>query len=199
MADPAKALASQVANLQTRAGKSLEELTVIVRASGLTKHGEIVTMLKSTLGMGHGDAATLVHVIQQTAAAPASLAGAEAASPRDAMPTDAVLDGLYAGPKAALRPIHDALIAAMRRLGDFEEAPKKAYVSYRRAKQFCTVGPATNTRVEIGLNMKGVPAGARLEALPAGQMCQYRVRLTNVAQVDDELLGWIALAYAAAG
>jgi hypothetical protein len=189
MADPEKALATQLANMQTRTGKSLDELSTIVRTCGLTKHGEIVQMLKSTLGMGHGDATTLVQVVKQAAAAsePAAVSG------------DAVLDGLYTGAKAALRPIHDALLTAMRAVGPFEEAPKKSYISYRRAKQFCMVGPATNTRVEVNLNMKGVPATDRLEALPAGQMCQYKVRVTDVTQVDDELLGWIRHAYNAAG
>jgi predicted transport protein len=86
----------------------------------------------------------------------------------------------------------------MRTFGEFEEAPKKAYISYRRRKQFATIGPATNSRVEVGLNVKGLTGPARLEALPAGQMCNYKVRVTDPAQVDDELLGWIAAAYEAA-
>jgi hypothetical protein len=61
------------------------------------------------------------------------------------------------------------------------------------------VGPATNTRVEVGLNMKGVPGTDRLEALPAGQMCQHKVRVTAPAQVDAELVAWIRQAYDAAG
>lgn len=95
--------------------------------------------------------------------------------------------------------MHDAVLAALRTLGPFDEAPKKSYVSYRRARQFCMVGPATNTRVEVGLNMKGAPATDRLEALPAGQMCQYKVRLTDPSQVDAELTQWLRTAYDAAG
>ena len=41
MSDPQKALATQLANIQARTGRSLDELTALVRDSGLTKHGEI--------------------------------------------------------------------------------------------------------------------------------------------------------------
>jgi uncharacterized protein DUF5655 len=85
-----------------------------------------------------------------------------------------VLAGLYSGPKAALRPIHDRVIAAIREFGPFEDAPKKAYISLRRNRQFATLGPATNTRVELGLNMKGVAGTDRLQELPGGQMCNCR-------------------------
>jgi hypothetical protein len=63
MADPAKALATQLANIEKRSGKSLKELTAIITTSGLTKHGEIRDMLKQKLKLGHGDANTLVHVV----------------------------------------------------------------------------------------------------------------------------------------
>jgi predicted transport protein len=184
MADPEKALATQLSNIEKRTGKSLEELTKIVSESGLSKHGQLVAMLKSDLGMGHGDANTLVHTVRESAG--------EAAAPSG-------LDGLYVGPKAALRPIHDKLLEEINKLGDCDEAPKKAYVSYRRMKQFATVGPATKTLVEVGLNMKGVKATDRLEELPAGRMCNYRIRLSEAGEVDAELISWIRTAYDAAG
>lgn len=190
MADLDKAIATQLGNIEKRSGKSLAELTRIVTDSGLTRHGELVAMLKTTLGMGHGDANTLVHTVRKT--------GGQGGAATEGPSEDQVLDGLYTGPKAALRPIHDALLAEMRALGEFEEAPKKTYVSYRRSKQFAMIGPATNTRVEVGLNMKGVPATDRLQALPAGQMCNYKVRLSDAGEVDAELLDWIRTAYAAA-
>ena len=189
MPDMDKALATQLANIEKRTGKTLGELAAIIKGSGLAKHGELVAMLKSQHGMGHGDANTLVHTVLKSdgGSAAQGLSGGE------------VLDGLYAGPKAALRPIHDKLVAALQRLGPFEEAPKKTYVSYRRKKQFAMIGPATNTRVEVGLNMKGFPAGDRLQEMPAGQMCNYKVKLTDPAEVDAELVGWIKSAYDAAG
>lgn len=184
-----KALATQLANIEKRTGKSLEALAQIVKSSGLTKHGEIRDFLKKTLGMGHGDANTLVHVVNQSD-------GATAAAGKDA---DVVLDEIYAGPKAALRPIHDTFMAAVSTFGPFEVAPKKAYVSLRRKKQFAMIGPATNTRVEVGLNMKDVRGTARLALLPPGGMCQYKVKVTDAADVDAELIAWVRRAYDAAG
>ena len=108
-------------------------------------------------------------------------------------------DEIYAGPKAALRPIHDRVMAAVQGFGAFEIAPKKGYVSLRRKKQFAMLGPGASTRVDVGLNMKGVPATERLAALPAGGMCQYNVRVTAIKDVDKELIAWIKQAYEAAG
>ncbi|MEO7803526.1 MAG: DUF5655 domain-containing protein [Actinomycetota bacterium] len=191
MTDLEKAVATHMANIVKRTGKSIPELAAIVKGSGLSKHGELVAMLKSTLGMGHGDANTLVHSVLKSEGH-----GATAAQ---GLSAEQVLDGLYAGPKSALRPIHDKLMAAIRKFGDFEEAPKKTYVSYRRKKQFAMIGPATNTRVEVGLNMKGVKATDRLQELPSGQMCNYKVKLTDVKEVDAELVAWIKAAYDATG
>jgi hypothetical protein len=186
-----KAKQTQLQNIQTRTGKTLDELFALIRESGLSKHGQILQMLKSDLGMGHGDANALAGAYLNSGEAGGAPAGA--ASPDD------VLGAIYFGPKAGLRPIHEKLMAAFTALGPFEVAPKKGYVSLRRKKQFATVGPTTRTRVDVGLNMKGVPATERLIELPAGGMCQYRVSLTDAGEVDEELMAWAAQAYASAG
>lgn len=53
------AVATQLANIEKRTGKSLAELVTIAQGSGLSKHGEIRDHLKSTLGIGFGDANAL--------------------------------------------------------------------------------------------------------------------------------------------
>jgi hypothetical protein len=186
MADVQKALATQVRNIETRTGKTLEQLIAHIKSSGITKHSEVVAMLKSSLDLGYGDANTLAHLAKNAGQAPESLASDP-------------LDALYTGPKAALRPIHDALLAYLGKLGAFEAAPKQKYVSYRRKRQFAMIGPATNARVEVGLNIRELPGSPRLEKVPPGQMCHYRVKLTDVDQVDAELVAWIKAAYDAAG
>lgn len=186
-----KATQTQINNIQKKTGKSLEELSEIVKTSGLTKHSQIREMLMRELGLGYGDANTLVHVILQSD-------GSRSAEAQG-LSGDAVLDAIYTGPKAALRPIHDALMAKINTFGDFETAPKKNYISLRRKKQFAMIGPATNSRVDVGINIKELPDDPRLLSQPKGRLCNYIVRVTDPAQVDDALIGWIREAFEASG
>ncbi len=183
---PEEMEAAMVANFAEKTGKPLDAWVKLARASGLARHGEIVKMLKTDHGMGHGFA-NLV--------AARTLAG-------DAPPPsgDALLDAQYAGGKSALRPIYDALIAAVQAFGnDVEASPKKAYVSLRRSKQFALIQPSTATRVDVGINLKDVAPTARLEASGSfNAMVSHRVRIEAVAQVDKQLVGWLRQAYESA-
>jgi len=183
-----KALETQLKNVQARTGRSLDQLYSIIKKSGLSKHGEIRDLLKQELGMGHGDANTVVHTYFKSAG--------ETTEGGD---SDDVLTVIYSGPKAELRPIHERLMTAIDKFGQFEIAPKKGYVSLRRKKQFAMIGPATKTRVEVGLNMKGVKGTERLNELKPGGMCQYKVNVTDPKEVDQELIDWIRTAYDSAG
>jgi predicted transport protein len=186
MSDVQKAQATQVKNIETRTGKTLEQLIAHVKSSNLSKHTEIVNMLKADFGLGFGDANTIALLAKQSDKV------------KDSSSTDP-LDDLYVGPKAALRDIHDVLLKQMHGFGEFEVAPKQKYVSYRRKKQFAMIGPATNSRVELGLNIKDLPDSSRLEKLPAGKMCNFQLKITDAAQVDAELVAWVKMAYDAAG
>jgi hypothetical protein len=184
MADPQAATATQLRNIEIKTDKSLLELRAVVAKSGLTKVGEVRAMLIERFGLGYGDANAL---------ALASKAPAASALSEDP------LAAIYSGAKAALRPLHDQVMAKIHGLGSFEIAPKKTYLSLRRKKQFAMLGPATQTQIELGLNVKGLPADARLKALPPGGMCQYTVRLSAPGEVDAKLVGWLRAAYNAAG
>jgi hypothetical protein len=181
-----KATATQLANIEKRTGRTLSQLAKVIKDSGVAKHGELVAMLKQDLGMGHGDANTLVHYTRSAGDAGPGKGSGD------------VLDEIYTGPKEHLRPIHEALMKAITRFGPFEIAPKKGYVSLRGKKQFAMIGPATNTQVEVGLNMKDVKGTARLIEQKPGGMCQYKVRVGDRKEVDEQLIGWIRQAYDAA-
>ena len=186
-----KAIESQLKNIQIKTGKTLDELRAVLQQSGLTKHGEIRAMFQHDLGIGYGDANMLTQVLRKAQAE--LMTATQEATPED------VINALYAGGKAGLRPIHDRLMAEIEQLGAFDIAPKKGYLSLRRKKQFVMIGPATNTRVEVGLNMKGVAATARLAEMPSDGMCNYNVKVTDVAEVNAELMAWIRRAYDTAG
>lgn len=182
-------MASMIANMKEKTGKSLEEWIQILAKAGLAKHGEKVNLLKGEHGLTHGYANMIVHFEKQEAA------GGPPAE-------EDLVAGQYAG-KEGLKPIYEALMAAVRGFGEgLDESPKKAYVSLRRKKQFALFQPSTASRLDVGINLKGVAvAGSeRLEASGSwNAMCSHRVRLTDVSQVDAELVEWLRAAWEAAG
>jgi predicted transport protein len=181
---PEEMTTSMIQNLKDKTGKSLDEWITIAKASGLAKHGEIIKYLKSEHGLTHGYANLVAHKSK----------GSDAGSAAD---SSDLVESQYTGPKAGLRPIYDSLIKRVKEFGgDVELAPKKAYVSLRRKKQFAVIQPSTKTRVDVGLNLKGTEPTDRLEVSGSfNAMCSHRVRITDINQVDDELTGWLKQAY----
>lgn len=184
---PEQIAAEMIANLKEKTGRDMDAWRALIGSSGLVKHGEIVKMLKADHEVGHGYANSIAHEFLAASVPPA----------------DAALswqDEQYSGAKAALRPICDALVAAIQELGgDAEFAPKKGYVSVRRAKQFVLIQPSTATRVDVGIQLKGADPTGRLEAAGSWNgMVSHRVRVSSLTEVDAELVSWIRQAYEAA-
>lgn len=198
MTDPHAATLTQLRNIQGRTGRTIAELHAAVAATGLARHGEKRSWLMEQFGLGYGDANAVVTV---TGAAYAPVLAALGGSAPPAPPAAATdpLDAIYSGAKASLRPLHDAVMAAVDAIGACERSPKKSYVSLRRRKQFAMVGPATKDLIEIGLNARELRPHSRLKAMPPGGMCQYTVRLGSSGEIDADLRGWLKAAYDAAG
>ncbi len=195
MADPTTATITQLKNIQSRTGKTVAELHAAVAAAGATKHGERRTWLMEHFKLGYGDANAVALFFGKPLPDLTGNAPLGAATAADADP----LDALYTGAKAGLRPLHDAVMTQIRTFGNFEEAPKKSYISLRRKKQFAMVGPATKDSVEIGLNAKELPTHARLKRQAPGGMCDATTRITSVEEVDAQLQSWLRTAYDSAG
>jgi len=189
MATVEEGLQAQIRNIEATYGKPMSEWQAIIAASGMTKHTDVVNMLKSDYGMTHG-AAHRVALVARQAAQPA---GTE----RDNDPIGA----LYTGKKAGLRPLHEALMKAVEALGDdIELAPKKGYVSLRRRKQFAMIQPSAAGRIDLGLILRDMPADERLESAAGfNALFTHRVRLFGPADVDAQLISWLQRAYDHAG
>ena len=179
-----QATQTMIQNLKEKTGKSLDEWVQIAQASRLEKHGEIVKFLKTDYGLGHGYANLIAHTLKGQ-----SEEGKAAA--------DDPVAAQYAGEKAGLKPIYDALVSAVGKFGgDVEISPKKTYVSLRRNKQFALIQPTTKTRVDVGINLKGVAPAGKLEASGSfNAMVSHRVRVETVKDVDKDLIGWLKQAY----
>ena len=137
-------------------------------------------MLKTEHGLGHGNANLIVMRARE-----ADAGGAPT--------SDELVASQYTGRNAPLRPAYDAVVTLVQGFGDdVELAPKKAYVSLRRRKQFGQVGPASG-QLEVGLNLPGTEPTERLR--PASGMATHRVRIADASGLDDELIGWLREAY----
>ncbi|MEZ4766570.1 MAG: DUF4287 domain-containing protein [Calditrichia bacterium] len=178
---------TMIQNLEEKTGKSINEWIAIVKTSGIEKHKAIIDFLKSEHGLTYGYANLVAHKAKATDAGSAS-------------DDSELIDGQFAG-KEELRPIHDKLMSAVKNFGsDVEIAPKKAYVSLRRKKQFGIIQPSTKTRLDVGINLKDVPPTDRLEASGSfNSMVSHRVRVSSADEVDAELIGWLKAAFDAAG
>ncbi|HYM66844.1 MAG TPA: DUF5655 domain-containing protein [Patescibacteria group bacterium] len=180
MATVAEGISSQLRNIERTYGHSIDELTREIAESGLTKHTDIVAMLKKRYGMAHGAA----HRVSLTA--------------RDRL-------GVGAAARAVVVPagkdaIYEKLLRMAISLGpDVEQAPKKGYVSLRRRKQFAMLQPGAKW-VNVGLVLPATVSAGRLE--PAGTwnaLFTHRVRVGAASEIDAELKSWLSSAYRAAG
>jgi hypothetical protein len=180
-----QATETMIQNLMDNTGKSLDEWVAIVRSTGIEQHKEMLQYLQNEHGLTYGYA----NLVALTARG-SGVAGSSG---------EALLEEQYKGAKAAMRPIYDALIAAVTAFGDdVEIAPKKTYVSLRRKRQFAIFQPST-TRMDVGINLKGVSPAGRLEASGSfNSMVTHRVRVTSTEEVDEELVSWLRQAYQAA-
>ncbi len=181
MATPDEMAATMLRNLPGKTGKSLSEWHKILKQSSLDKHGALVKLLKTEHGVTHGFANLIVMKYRHS--------GTQSA--------DGLVDAQYAGAKADLKPVFDALVTAVSGFGkDVEVAPKKTYVSLRARKQFGLIQPSTKTRVDVGLNLADAKATTRLEKSGSfNAMVSHRVRLENIGDVDQQLIKWLKRAY----
>ena len=172
-------LQKMIDNMPEKTGKSLQQWKAVLATKSFAKHSEAVNFLKKEHKVTHGFANTIVSLSKEEHTTPTEL-----------------IDQQYIG-KENLVPIYNALLAFVTNLGkDVTITPKKTTVSLIRKTQFALIKPATKTRIDLGLKIKDKPITVRLEnSGPFGTMCTPRVQLTEVNQIDKELVAWLTEAY----
>lgn len=173
-------------NIKAKTGKTPEDFRALAAGKGLAKRADIMAWLKADYGLGHGHANLIAHEIMN-AGAPQTTA-------------DEKIEAHFKGGKAAWREPYEALVDRASTFGpDVRVAPTNTYISLLRGDGKFALVATTAERLDVGLKLKGVEPVERLEAAGSwNAMVTHRVRVTDAAQIDDELLGWLRKAYEAA-
>ncbi|TAF77298.1 MAG: DUF4287 domain-containing protein [Bacteroidetes bacterium] len=181
-----KTVATMIENLKEKTGHSLDDWKSLIAKQSLSKHGEIVKFLKETHNITHGYASEIA----------LKVLGSDADSASNA---DDFIVTQYKG-KEHLKAYYDKLLAEIEKFdGEFKIDPKKTYVSLKRKKQFIILNPASKTRFEIGFNLKGTEPKGKLEAEKPDGICSHKINLSDINEIDKEVIDWIKIAFEKAG
>ena len=177
-------------NIKTKTGMTPDDFKTLAREKGFMKPGvkvgEIVAWLKEDFSLGQGHAMAIVLALKEDNAPKLSL--------------NERIDQFFTPSRSSWRGAYDQLMHKIEKFGnDFNPDPTDTYISLLKGKKKFAVLAFTTDRMDIGINLKGVEPGSRLEAAGSwNSMVTHRVRITAAGQVDQEVLTWLKNAYDAA-
>ena len=109
------------------------------------------------------------------------------------------VEAQYAGKKAALRPLYDALLELGLSIGkDVKACPCQTMVPLYRNHVFAQIKPTTLTRIDFGLALRDTKTPKRL--IDTGGFANkdritHRFEITSLADIDGEVEKWLKKAY----
>ena len=108
---------------------------------------------------------------------------------------DELIDGQYAD-RQHLRPIYEAVVASARAFGELVIQARKGYVSLLTSKRtFARVRATTRDRIDLGLRLEGLQPRGRLKASRIHETMPVQVSLSDVKDLDPQVLNWLRKAY----
>jgi hypothetical protein len=181
-----------IESLPAKTGKSLEQWLAHIKKSGPRDEAARREWLKKEHGLGTNSAGWL--------AERAAGKGMEASDPEEYLRTaEAYVEAQYAGKKATLRPIYDALLKVGLAVGkDVKACPCKTMVPIFRHHVIAQVKPTTLTRIDFGLALGNTKAPKRL--IDTGGFAKkdritHRFEITSLSDLDGEVKRWLKKAY----
>ena len=178
-------------NLPAKTGRTFDQWVALTRKQKPTSRAEAIAWLKSRHNLG-------------TVTATFIAADATGQSIVDQYADEGkLLDAMYSGEKASLRPVYGELTRAGRKLGkDVQLTVCKTYVGMRRARMFALVKPVTKSRVDLGLALDGVKPSGRLAKAPSSignARITHVIPIASKKEIDGEVRRWLKAAWEAAG
>ncbi|MBX3099730.1 MAG: DUF4287 domain-containing protein [Salinibacterium sp.] len=172
--------------IKEKTGLGPSEFRELASAKGLlepgVKTGAILAWLRAEFGLGSGHAMAIAATFTERA------------------PDADRIEKQFSGAKNRWRPTFEALLAVTNTFGVTNIAPTDTYISLvkpttKLPAKFAIVA-FTADRMDVGIKLKGVEPAGRLAAAGSwNAMVTHRVRITDPAQVDAELVGWLRRAY----
>ena len=182
---------SIITAMKDKTGRSLEDWLELVGNDGPATEKERLAWLKAKHGLG----ANYAGCIAEISVGKGELFTAEGylrLAPK-------YVENLFAGSKAGLRPVYEALLAVGLKLGkDVRVSPCKTFVPLYRNHVFAQIKPTTRTRIDFGLALKDTKTPKRL--IDTGGFAKKdritrRIEISSVADIDDEVRRWLKTAY----
>jgi hypothetical protein len=181
-----------LASLKEKTGRNLEEWIKFINKEGPPTEKERRDWLKSKHGLGTNYSWWLAERAEGK--------GEEDGDPEKYLEAAArYVEVMYAGAKAGLRPLHDKILELGRKLGkDVKACPCKTIVPLYRNHVFAQIKPTTRTRIDLGFALGNKKATGRL--IDTGGFAKkdritHRIPITKLSEIDDEVKGWLQLAY----
>jgi hypothetical protein len=109
------------------------------------------------------------------------------------------VDKMFAGGKAHLRPVYNALLKLGLKTGKEAKAcPCTTIVPLYRNHVFAQIKPATQTRIDMGFALGDMKPTGRL--IDTGGFAKkdritHRIPITSLDDIDDEVKHWLKVAY----
>jgi len=187
-------LARWVNELATKTGRSLDEWVRHIKQAGPRTEKEARVWLKDQYQLGTNAAGWLAEK-----AFVASLESADDTPEGYLRAAPVYVKEMYAGPRVALRPIHDELVQLAQLLGDdVRICPCKTTVPLYRRHVFAQIRPASHKRIELGLALGEEPFTSRLRdtgGLKKKDRITHSVALSTLADIDLQVKRWLKQAY----
>lgn len=183
-----------VATLKTKTGRSLDEWLAYIQKSGPKTEAARRDWLKSKHGLGTNSAWWL--------AERADGKGTEDSDPKLYLKAAAkYVEEMYAGGKAGLRQMHDALIKLGKGLGrDVKICPCQTIVPLYRNHVFAQIKPSTRTRIDFGLCLTKYKGKIPNRVIDTGGLAKkdritHKIEIASLGDIDAEVKKWLKTAY----
>lgn len=171
-----------IATAAARTGHDLQSWMGIIGAAGLDKTNAIINWLKQDHGLNHMQASILTGIYLN-----------------DGQPVhdyDVLFAKLFEG-KENQRPLYEVLSQHLQAgLSDVEFIPTKTYVSMEHERVFGCI-KINRANLRIGLDLGDRPFDSYVQqakGLGAMPNIGHMIEITSVADVSDELVGYVAQA-----